>query len=85
MSFDTAKDVWFMSFDTAKDVWDIVFETYSGRGNVAQIYDLQQCVDRLDQVEMTSLEYYSALTTLWPRLDHLADYTRICSDDTITF
>ena len=34
---------------------------------------------------MTSFQYYSALTTLWQRLDHLVDYTPICSTDIIAF
>ncbi|GFZ11537.1 hypothetical protein Acr_22g0009350 [Actinidia rufa] len=34
---------------------------------------------------MTSLHYYSALTILWLRLDHLTDYTPICPADTTTF
>ncbi|GFY95247.1 hypothetical protein Acr_10g0006320 [Actinidia rufa] len=34
---------------------------------------------------MTSLQYYYALTTLWQRLDHLADYTPICSADITAF
>ena len=34
---------------------------------------------------MTSLQYYYALTTLWYRLDQLADYTPICSVDTTAF
>ncbi|XP_057493174.1 uncharacterized protein LOC130778669 [Actinidia eriantha] len=75
----------FLSLDTAKDIWDTVSETYSRRGNIAQVYDLQRRVDSLDQGEMTSLQYYSALTTLWQRLDHLADYTPICSADITAF
>ncbi|GFS35268.1 hypothetical protein Acr_00g0038720 [Actinidia rufa] len=59
--------------------------TYSRRGNIAQVYDLQQCVNRLDQAEMTPLQYSSAFTTLWQYLDHLANYTPICPTDTIAF
>ena len=31
------------------------------------------------------LQYYSALTTLWQRLDHLDDYIHICSTYTTAF
>ena len=75
----------FLSLDTTKDVWGTVFETYSRRGNIAQIYDLQRSVNRLDHAELTSLQYYSALTTLWQRLDHLANYIPICLADTTAF
>ena len=51
----------FLSLDTTKDVWDTIFETYARRGNLAQVYDLQRSVNRLDQAELTSLQYYSAL------------------------
>ena len=61
-----------------------VFETYSRRGNIAQVYDLQRSVDHLDHAEMMSLQYYSTLTTLWHRLDHLTDYTPVCPADTTT-
>ena len=75
----------FLSLNAANDIWDNVFETYSRQGNIAQVYDLQWRVHRLDQAEMTSLQYYSALTTLWQRLDHLADYIPICLADTTAF
>ena len=75
----------FLSLDTAKVFWDTVFETYSRRDNIAQVYDMQQSVDCLEQAEMTSLQYYSALTTLWQRLDHLTNYTPICPVDTTAF
>ncbi|GFS46154.1 hypothetical protein Acr_00g0100480 [Actinidia rufa] len=71
----------FLALDTAKDVWDTVFKTYSRQGNIAQVYDLQQSVERLDQAELISLQYYSALTTLWQRLDYLTDYTHVCPTD----
>ena len=38
----------FLSLDTAKDIWDTVSKTYSKRGNIAQVYDLQRRVDHLD-------------------------------------
>ena len=44
----------FLSLNKTKDIWYTVSEIYS-RGNIAQVYDLQRRVDRLDQVEMTSL------------------------------
>ncbi|GFZ13192.1 hypothetical protein Acr_23g0015770 [Actinidia rufa] len=55
----------FLPLDTAKYIWDTAFETYSKRGNIAQLFDLHQCVDRLDQAKMTSLQYYYTITTLW--------------------
>ena len=75
----------FLSLDIAKDIWDTVIETYYRRGNIAQVYDLQRSVYRSDQAEMTSLQYYSTLTTLWQHLDHLTDYTHVCPADTLPF
>ena len=39
----------FLSLNIAKAILDIVSETYSRQGNIAQVYDQQQCVDRLDK------------------------------------
>ena len=75
----------FLALDTAKDVWDTVFKTYSRRGNIAHVYDLQRSVEHLDQAELISLQYYYALTTLWQRLDYLTDYTHVCPTDTTAF
>ncbi|GFY91107.1 hypothetical protein Acr_07g0013030 [Actinidia rufa] len=64
----------FLALNTAKDIWLTIYEIYSRR---AQVYDLQRSIDRLDHAELTSLQYYFTLTTLWQRLDHLTDYILI--------
>ena len=38
----------FLSPNTIKNIWDTVSETYSKRGNIAHLYDLQRSVDCLD-------------------------------------
>ena len=43
----------FLSLNKTKDIWDIVSETYSRQGNIAQVYDLQRHVNRLNQAEVT--------------------------------
>ena len=75
----------FLSLNTDKDIWDTISETYSRQGNIEHVYDLQRHVNCLDQTEMKSMQNYSTLTTLWQHLDHLADYTPICSADTTVF
>ena len=37
----------FLNLNTAKDIRDIVFETYSRRGNITHVYDMQRSVDHL--------------------------------------
>ena len=71
----------FLNLATAKNVWDAVAYTYSRKGNVAQIYDLKRSIENQNQDEMTTLQYFTTLTSLWQTLDHFQDFTPACAAD----
>ena len=71
----------YLNLTTSRDIWDIVADKYSRKGNIAQIYDLKRRIENQNQDELTLLQYFTTLTSLWRTFDHYQDFTPVCTID----
>ena len=75
----------FLEIETTLDIQDTLAQTYARKGNIAEVYKLRRWIETKVQGECSVLQYYTSLSTMWKRLDHLKNYRPICSTDATSF
>ncbi|KAH7520800.1 hypothetical protein FEM48_Zijuj08G0184500 [Ziziphus jujuba var. spinosa] len=73
-SMDPSISKTYMFLATAQEIWEATKETFSDLGNSAQVYEIVMRIHNMKQGNLSVLQYYNTLRTLWQELNLFYDF-----------